>query len=129
MKWKSVLRKTKANRNVSLTLRILLLLTAFFFALFSVDVFSEGYPMWEMAGAFLIHNIFTFMLLLLLLIALRWEQIAGTFLVLMGLTMSVILGGTSHAMTGTWLLIGFLILLGVLFLVNHYLGRRKNPTP
>jgi len=69
------------------------------------------------------------MLLLLLLIALRWEQIAGTFLVLMGLTMSVILGGTSHAMTGTWLLIGFLILLGVLFLVNHYLGRRKNPTP
>ena len=57
--------------------RILCIAFAVFTAVFALDVLGEGYSFWETALALLMHMIPTALVLLVLLVAWRWEWIGG----------------------------------------------------
>jgi hypothetical protein len=57
--------------------RIICILFACFISLFALDVFGEGYSFWETVFAFLMHQIPTLLVILVLVIAWRWEWVGG----------------------------------------------------
>ncbi len=114
-------KKTKrGSKHLTWGLRIFLILATLFFMMFSFDVFSEGYSFWKTILAFLMHNIFTFALLIILYVAWQWEHIGGILLIGIGIFMIFFFGGPLNLMYGTWIMIGLPILTGTLFLCNYY---------
>ena len=114
--------KTKSgNKYLSWVLRIFLILVALFFMLFSFDVFGEGASFGEVLVAFLMHNIFTFALIIILIIAWKREHFGGILLVGIGIFMIFFFGGPLGLMYGTWIMISLPVIVGILFLCNYYL--------
>ncbi|MCD4793324.1 MAG: hypothetical protein K8R54_08840 [Bacteroidales bacterium] len=116
----------RGNKYLTWTLRIFLLLVSLFFMLFSFDVFSGEYSFWNKVLAFLMHNIFTFALLIILFIAWKREHIGGILLLAVGIFMIFFFGGPLNLMYGTWIMIGLPVLTGILFLCNYYLIKKKS---
>lgn len=119
-------KNKKGNIYITWSLRIFLILVSMFFMLFSFDVFSEGHSFWETVLAFLIHNVFTFALLIILFIAWRRENIGGILLLAAGIFMIFFFGGPYNLMYGTWIMISLPVLTGILFLCNFYLIKNKS---
>ncbi len=105
-------------------LRGLLLFVALFFMLFSFDVFSMEGTFLQKLGGFVIHNVFTIILLLILWTSLKREDLAGLVLLAMSLGMIFFLGPTGIR-GGTWLMIGLPAGMGVLFLLSYFLKKQK----
>ena len=98
------------------TPRIVCILFAAFVSLFSLDVFDAGQGFWETIGGFLIHNIPTGIVLIVLAIAWRWEWIGAIVFIGLGALFLVSVWGQFP-----WAVVfisGPLFLVGVLFLVN-----------
>lgn len=114
-------QKNRGNKMFSWVLRGFLIFVAFLFMLFSFDVFGGDGSFWEKLGAFLIHNVFTFALLIILFIAWRWEHIAGLLLIGLGIFMAFFFGGPLNLQYGTWIMISLPTITGILFLCNYYL--------
>ena len=115
------------NLYVSWTLRILLMLTILLWGMFSLDVFGEGYNFWETVGAFLMHNIPSFLMIIVLIIAWKHENTGG--LLLMGLVLLFaifFMGMQGRFMWGTLVLISIPFLIGALFVLNYYVLGNKN---
>lgn len=109
------------------TLRVLLIIMILFFALFSLDVFEEGQSFWNTIAALLMHNIPSFIMIVILVIAWKREQVGGVilmvFMVAFGLFFFLRSG---NFMYGTLIMLGIPFLIGVLFVVNHYfLGKKE----
>jgi hypothetical protein len=99
------------------TPRILGILFALFISLFSLDVFSEGYGFWGAILALLIHLVPTYLVIIALIIAWRWEWIGA--ILFLGLGGFYLIWTWGEFDWVTYLLIsGPLFLAGVLFLVN-----------
>ncbi len=114
------------NLYVSWTLRILLMLTILLWGMFSLDVFSEGYNFWETVGAFLIHNIPSFVMIIILVIAWKQENIAGILLMAVVLAFVIFfMGIRGRFMWGTLILVGIPFLIGAFFVLNYYLFGKK----
>lgn len=63
--------------------RIISILLILFIGMFSIDVFFEGYGFPEVLVAFFMHNVPTFLLIAVLIVAWKWPKIGGIlFLVL-----------------------------------------------
>ena len=105
-------------------LRGLLLLVALFFMMFSFDVFSMDGTLLQKIGGFLVHNIFTIFVLLVLWLAWKRENLAGILLLVMSVCM-IFLFGTTGIRGGTWFMISLPAVMGLLFLANYYLIRTK----
>jgi hypothetical protein len=116
---------SRGNRIVSWILRGFLFLVAMFFMLFSFDVFSTDGTILQKLGGFIIHNIFTIGMLLILWLAWRHEHLAGLLLIVMGVFMISFFGGPSGIRGGTWMMISLPIVSGILFLCNYYLVKSK----
>ncbi|HEY9115709.1 MAG TPA: hypothetical protein VIN10_13505 [Bacteroidales bacterium] len=118
---------TQGNPIVSWVLRILLIITILFFSMFSFDVFEENLGFWDTALAFLMHNIPTFVMITILIIAWNWESIGGILLMLGILGFATFIGLSSgRFMSGTLIVLGIPFLIGALFVVNHYfLGKKQ----
>jgi len=117
----------KGNRYLTWTLRILLILMILFWALFSLDVFEEEQGFWNILVAFLMHNIPVFVMILILIIAWKWEHIGGMLLILgiLGFTIFLI-AGSGRFMYGSLVMVGIPFLIGTMFVVNYYLlGKKK----
>ncbi|MDP3643442.1 MAG: hypothetical protein Q8S54_09670 [Bacteroidota bacterium] len=114
----------RGNRYISWSLRVLLLLVALFFMMFSFDVFSMDGTLLQKLGGFLMHNIFTVFMLLVLWLAWKRENWAGILLIGMSVFMVFFFGGTSRLMGGTWMMISLPFAVGLLFLTNFYLIRK-----
>ena len=115
----------RGNKYLTWGLRIFLILVCLFFMLFSFDVFSEGHSFWDKVLAFLMHNVFTFALLIILIIAWKREELAGILLIGVGIFMIFFFGGPLNLMYGTWIMISLPVLTGILFLCNYYLIKNK----
>ncbi len=117
----------RGNIFVSWALRFLLIVTIFFWGIFSLDVFNEGYDFWEAVGAFLIHNVPSFLMIIVLIIAWKRENIGGALLLLLVLCFVIFfIIQSGRFMYGTLIMLGFPFLIGVMFLVNYYfLGNKK----
>ena len=95
------------------------ILIAVFVSLFALDVFAEGYSFWETIGALLMHLIPTFVILVVLGIAWRWEWIGGFLFVVLGVLYITLFWEPSN-LPAYLLISGPLFLVGILFLLDAY---------
>lgn len=75
----------KINPLIYWTPRILAILFILFLAMFSLDVFGEGYNFWQIVLALLMHNIPVFVLLALLVVSWKYEIVGAVVFILAGL--------------------------------------------
>lgn len=118
------------------TPRVLTILFTAFLALFALDVFGEDYTFWETLVALFMHLIPNFLLIILLVIAWKWERVGGVLFIGLGLLFMVWFGGidvlTRNTAAGfraeNWfgglLVPGFVALVGVLFLLDQAYRKR-----
>lgn len=115
--------KTPLKRLLFWAPRILCLLFAGFLSVFATDVFGEGYGFWKTVLALLIHLIPTWILLVMLAIAWRWEWAGGILLI--GLGAFYLFEFWGRFRWPTYLVIsGPLFLTGILFFLSWF-GRRQ----
>ncbi len=110
---------------LSWILRAILILLIFFYLLFSLDVFLENHKLGKLIIAFFMHNLFTISLAVCLWIAWKRENLGGILLVILGLFMMYFFGGPIQLSGVTWVLVLIPLLVGILFLVNHYLLQKR----
>ena len=100
--------------------RVLCIIFAIFLSLFALDVFNEGYNFGETILALLIHLIPTYLVVISLAIAWRWEWVGSILFIALALVYLASSGG------GSWVIFGPLFLIAILFLVNWmYRARLK----
>jgi len=113
----------QGNSYLSWVLRILLIITILLFALFSLDVFEEGKDFWEILADLFMHNLPSFVMIIILIIAWRNELIGGVLLMLGVLGFGIFLYFKIDHVTN---MLGIPFLIGALFVVNHYfLGKKQ----
>ena len=97
--------------------RVLTILFALFLSLFALDVFEEGYGLWETVLALFMHLIPTWIVLIVLALSWRWEWIGAVLFVALALIYAYFAVGRGHP---EWIAIisGPLLLIAGLFLVN-----------
>jgi hypothetical protein len=106
--------------------RILGIASALFLAVFALDVFAEGYDFGELLIALFMHLIPSFIILLFIGIAWRWERIGGVLLIMLGLFFIWFFWHPSRWLS--YLVIsGPLFLTGALFLINDWITRGQDP--
>ena len=123
---------SKALKIVHWTPRVLCILAILFISLFALDAFSHGESFWEQLGDFAIHLIPSFILLIILIIAWKWELIGGIAFTVIGLVMTPIIYSHNYDMNqnvGTSLIVIAtitipFIVVGVLFVLSHYMKKR-----
>ena len=99
------------------TPRALCILFAVFLSLFALDVFSEDTGLWEAVLGLLIHLVPVYLVVIVLLVAWRWEWVGAVLFIGLAVFYLVQTWGREH--WTTYLAIpGPLILIGVLFLLN-----------
>ena len=97
--------------------RILGILIAIFVSLFALDVFGEGYSTVETIVALVMHLIPTFVILIVLGIAWRWEWIGGFLFVALGVLYITLFWEPSN-LPAYLVISGPLFLTGILFLLD-----------
>jgi hypothetical protein len=101
------------------TPRILCILFALFLSMFSFDVFDEGYNFWQAIFAFIMHNIPTALVIIILLFSWRWEWIGGILFVALGI-LYIIASLGKFNLDAFLLISGPLFLIGILFFINWF---------
>jgi hypothetical protein len=114
---------TRAKRLLFWTPRILCILFAGFVSLFALDVFGEGYGLWETILALLIHLVPTYIVLIVLAIAWRWEWVGAILFGVLGVWYILMAWGR-FPWTTYLIMSGPLFLIGVLFLLNWVYRRQ-----
>lgn len=107
--------------------RILCILVILLISMFAFDSFESGLSFWQQIGRFLVHLIPTYILVLLLLLAWKWEYIGGIFFTLAGLGLSPVIFFHNYKMNHSigWSLFAILIVTipfvvaGLLFIISH----------
>jgi len=109
------------------TPRVLVILFTAFISLFALDVFAEGYTFWETLVALFMHLIPSFLLIIAIVIAWKWERIGGLLFIGLGLLFLVWFGGLREGGAGlienwfaTLLMPGVMFLCGILFFVDQF---------
>ncbi len=97
--------------------RILCILFAAFLSLFALDVFGEGIGFWEAIPALLIHLVPVYFVVIVLIVAWRWEWVGAVLFTLLA-ALYVIQAWGRFDWSAYVVISGPLILLGVLFLLN-----------
>jgi hypothetical protein len=89
-----------------------------FISIFALDAFEHGESLGEQLLAFLIHLIPSFILLIILLIAWKWEKTGGIIFVLIGLITSPLVFVHNYAMNeSVWMSLGIISLITVPFVI------------
>jgi hypothetical protein len=107
--------------------RVLCILAILFVSLFALDAFEPGVPIGDQLKGFLIHLIPTFILIVMLLLAWKWELTGGILFVLIGLIMSPVIFMGNYRVNGSiWMSLVIIltitipfIAVGILFMVSH----------
>ncbi len=111
--------------------RILGLLAILFISMFALDAFQPGLTLWQQLGAFFMHMIPSFVLLLVLLLAWKREMLGGIAFLILGLGLTPFVFILNYNMNhSVWLSLGIImmitmpfVLVGVLFIWSS--KRRK----
>lgn len=112
--------------------RVLTILAILFVSMFSLDSFQAGGPLKVQILGWLMHMIPSFILIIVLIIAWKWENIGGIIFLSIGLAFSpyVFWGNyvNNHSIWLSLLIIMTItfpfILVGVLFLLSHHTRRK-----
>ncbi len=112
------------NKTVFLLPRIINILYVCFIGMFSLDSFDGKHSFSEMLLGFLIHNIPTFILLIILIVS--WKKaLLGAVLFLLA-SISMFLFIKIRYFSYFLLLIAPLLLLSILFLIDWYINKTTN---
>ena len=114
--------------------RIICILAILFVSLFALDSFQPGMPLWQQIGEFFMHLIPSFVLILFLVIAWKWELIGGGMFVIIGLGLLPFIYMNNYLMNhSVWMSLGIVlainvpfILVGVLFVLSYFLKRKNS---
>jgi prolipoprotein diacylglyceryltransferase len=114
--------------------RILCILAILFISMFSLDAFAPGLTLWQQLGGFLIHNVPSFVLLAVLIVAWKWEKVGGIILTILGLVLCIFVFilnyKRNHFSVATSLLNTLMVaipfvLAGILFILSHYRKKKE----
>ena len=108
---------TSTKRVLFWTPRVLCILFAMFLSVFALDVFSEGYDLWQTIGALLLHLVPTLIVVIALVIAWRREWV-GAILFIALAVFYVVWSWGRFPLVAYLSISGPLVLIGVLFLFN-----------
>jgi hypothetical protein len=114
--------------------RILGIVMILFISMFAFDSFSPGNTLGQNILSLLIHLLPSIGLLILLLVAWKWELIGGIIFTLAGIAWSIFVYMINFKRTGSAgkalfvvLTIALpLIITGILFIMNHYKGKKED---
>lgn len=114
-------------RIIFLLPRIICILAILFVSLFALDAFNPELTLWEQIKAFLLHLIPSFVLLLFLIIAWKWEMIGGIIFLAIGIFFTPVIFHHNYQMNGSiWLSLLIIttitfpfILVGILFILGY----------
>jgi di/tricarboxylate transporter len=117
------------------TPRILCIIAILFISLFALDSFSSEHSFWQNLGDFLIHLIPSFVLLVVLIVAWKWEKVGGIILTIIGFAWCIFVFILNYKRTHSVetslldiLIVGIpFVLAGILFVISHY-GKEKEPS-
>lgn len=99
--------------------RVLSMLIIVFLSLLSFDVFDQGARFLQTLGAFMIHNIPSIVLIVVLIFSWRWSWIGGASYIILGLLYIILFTGRSKS-----LFIDItLFATGILFLFDWFLKK------
>ncbi|HNX86573.1 MAG TPA: hypothetical protein PKN12_06565 [Bacteroidales bacterium] len=113
--------------------RILCILAILFVSLFALDSFDPNLSATQQWLGFFMHLIPSFILIILLIIAWKWELIGGSILAIVGfgLTPYVFIGNYHHNHS-FWLSLGIIasitlpfVITGGLFILSYYVKRKR----
>lgn len=115
--------------------RILGIMAIIFISLFALDSFKPGVPPWQQIAGFLMHMIPSFLLILFLVVAWKWELPGGIMFVILGLGfMPFIYMMNYHMNHSVWMSAGVVLMInlpfvltGSLFITSHILKNRHRP--
>lgn len=125
------LRKANALHWIA---RILCIAAICFITLFSFDVFEPGIPLGQQLLGFLIHNIPSFILIGLLIVAWKWELIGGALIALIGLLLAPYVYthnySMNHSVSMSMSIVALInlpfIIVGVLFILSYYFSYKRH---
>jgi hypothetical protein len=103
--------------------RILAILAILFMMIFSMDCFGGDYNLKEKLTCFVMHNIPAFIIILILVIAWKWEMIGGVLFVIAFFAGSIFFNGFGKNWGALIIMVPFL-LTGILFILHYYLYLR-----
>jgi hypothetical protein len=115
------------------TPRIICILAILFISLFAADSFGPGRTLWQQLGAFFVHLIPSFILLVFLLVAWKWELIGGIIFTAVGIGFSPVIYMKNYGMNhSVWMSLGIILMInfpfvvvGILFIISYYRKKRR----
>jgi hypothetical protein len=105
-----------------------------FISLFALDAAAPGMTIWQQFGAYFIHLIPSFILLIFLLVAWKWEYIGGIIFAITGIGMSPVIFMLNYnrnqsitTSLGIILAVTFpFIVTGILFIISHFMKKKSS---
>ena len=115
--------------------RIICILAILFVSMFALDSFDPEYNLWQQLQAFFMHLIPTYVLIILLVIAWKWELVGGLIIMALALGLSPSIYFHNYQMNHSVLISLSIILMinlpfiitGVLFILSYYLKKKNRP--
>jgi hypothetical protein len=116
------------------TPRILCILAILFISLFALDSFSSERTFWQNTAAFLMHLIPSFVLLAILIVAWKWENIGGILLIIVGAVLCVFIFNINYnqrhftllqSISNVSILCLPFLLAGILFIISHSAKKKE----
>jgi len=115
--------------------RIIGMLAILFVSLFALDAFDPKLTLWQQIFGFIMHLIPSFILIILLLIAWKWEYAGGIIFMIIGIGLSPFIFMFNYRMNhSVWMSLGIIMaitipfaIIGFLFILSHFL-KKKNRT-
>jgi hypothetical protein len=104
--------------------RIIGILAILFMMMFSFDCFGGEYNLKEQLICFFMHNIPSFIIVLFLVIAWKWEMIGGVLFIVACIAMSIFFKSFAGNPASLIVIAPFL-LAGILFIVYDQLNKTK----
>ena len=112
--------------------RILCILAILFVSMFALDSFDPRLTVWQQIGGFLIHLTPTYFLIILLVVAWKYEMAGGILITALALIMSPFVFSMNYRMNhSVWMSLAVIamitfpfILAGSLFIYSHRLKKK-----
>ena len=119
--------KKRGNKFLYWFPRILSIVFLLFLITLSFDVFGQGYGFWGTVLAFIMHNITTLCLLVILLISWKYEIVGGIGFVLAGIAYVIFIMMNPlewNLVFYSLIISGPAFIIGIFFLVNWFKKRK-----
>jgi len=97
--------------------RVLSILFAVFISTFALDVFNEGYDFWKTLLALAIHLIPSVIILILLMVAWRWEWIGGIVFLIFAASY-IVMAWRRFPLSVYFVVAGPMVFISILFFIN-----------